>query len=724
MATSAWKLSVAGALTLAALTSTARAQERVQNTLPLRTVRLYEVGLGYFERTGRLGKGPEVALPVPATHLDDALKTLVILGEGGKASVTGVEFSSSVSPSMGRALAGLPEGEDSITYPQLLRGLKGASVDLKTTREALRGRLIDVVEPAVAEAEECAPVTAAPGSSDKGDETPHARAPSPCAPSRQLTLLILTDRGELRRLRASEVIGVRPTDPAFAARIGSGLDAISTQGAATRKPLRVLAQSATPVTLGYVAETPVWRSSYRLVLDDAGGGVMQGWALVHNDTDEDWKQVRVELVNGQPSSFLFPLAAPRYGRRELVTPDEALSTVPQLHGRTVDSMWEEQSFGAGGFGLTGIGEGGGGRGEGIGLGQIGTIGHGSGTGSAGPGSTALSIGNLAAVGQAEGVESGVLFRYALPSPIDLRAHGSALLPFLQRAVTARRIAHFNGSGKARSAARLRNDTGQTLPAGPIAFFADGGFAGEATIDRMIPDERRTVAFGEDLDVELVERGGPRRDEPRLLEFDGDTLVEHYVRFREDTYEITNKSPSPRTVFVNLGYVTNSRVQGADELDFDTRTNKAMAVFQVGAKSQRAAVLKVEEGLRRSIGQSAWSSKNLTALSEVATLPATQRAALRAAAAEMRIAEQWRDALPKVEQAITSVRSELDRLRGYLSAAKTGSDGAETFTKRILAAEDRLTALRAQAEKFVVQRKRRAALSVASLAKLSRPAVAR
>lgn len=41
------------------------------------------------------------------------------------------------------------------------------------------------------------------------------------------------------------------------------------------------------------------------------------------------------------------------------------------------------SFGAGGMGLSGIGEGGGGHGEGIGLGSIGTLGHGGGRGSRG-----------------------------------------------------------------------------------------------------------------------------------------------------------------------------------------------------------------------------------------------------------------------------------------------------------------------------------------------------
>jgi hypothetical protein len=53
---------------------------------------------------------------------------------------------------------------------------------------------------------------------------------------------------------------------------------------------------------------------------------------------------------------------------------------------TRGNMWGDQigeAFGAGGLGLSGVGEydGGGGRGEGIGLGNIGSIGHGAGTGT-------------------------------------------------------------------------------------------------------------------------------------------------------------------------------------------------------------------------------------------------------------------------------------------------------------------------------------------------------
>ena len=47
----------------------------------------------------------------------------------------------------------------------------------------------------------------------------------------------------------------------------------------------------------------------------------------------------MELVNGRPTSFLYPLAAPRYGRRELAHPAEEYSTVPQLLGKTADGLW-------------------------------------------------------------------------------------------------------------------------------------------------------------------------------------------------------------------------------------------------------------------------------------------------------------------------------------------------------------------------------------------------
>jgi hypothetical protein len=661
--------------------------------LPLRSIRLYEVGVGYFERTGRLGSGQ--ALPVPPSHLDDALKSLVVLSKDGRAQVSGIEFASSVSPEMGRALAGLPEGGGPITHHALLRSLEGAGVEVRTAKETVRGRLVDVLEPAESEVTECASLPpAAPGASAE------ATTARPCVLEKRAALLVLTDRGEVRRLPTSEVIGVRPTDPARAARIGAGLDAVS-QGAQAQKRLELLGSTGAEVTLGYVAEAPVWRPTYRMVLDAASDrAVLQGWALIHNDTDDAWRGVKVELVNGKPDSFLFPLAAPRYAHRQLVTPDEPLSSVPQLLGKTVDG-WSDSigdSFGAGGLGLSGVGEGGGGRGEGIGLGTIGQIRGVHAAGSEAP-SSLLSIGNLAGTAAATSVEAGALFRYTLPAGLDLRAHGSALVPFLHAPVSARKIAWFAKPGsEARSAARIANETPQTWPAGTVALFADGGFAGEARLGRMKPKEAALLGFGADLDLTLEQLDVTRRDEPRRVAFSGGALTEHFVRHHQVDYALENRSGSARTVMLDLPYVQNAKVEGADELDLEAGR---LAVFQIGPRASTPRRLRITEGLQRGLATGPGDWRALRKLSQAPTLDSAQRPLLRAVADALMEAETRRGLIPKRRSDLAEVLADLARLRAN-HASLRGTDEGEAMAARILHGEDRVRALRLRIEELGVE----------------------
>jgi len=661
--------------------------------LPLKTVRLYESGVGYFERSGKIGRDSGLALPVPVSHLDDALKTLVVLGIDGKTSVAGIEFASSISMEKGRALAGLPDGTGAVTHSALLRSLKGGAVELRTARESVRGKLVDVLDPNEAEPAPCVPVPPTNSGADKN------ATPGACVSRKETTLLVLTNDAEIRKFFLSDVVGVKPTDPALAARLAASASASSPEGANARRDLRVLAESTSDVTLGYVAEAPVWRSTYRMVLHDKDQrGTIQGWALVHNDTEEEWKKVKIQLVNGRPDSFLYPLAAPRYTRRELARPEEPLSTVPQLASRTADAMWSEEigdSFGVGGLGISGVGYGGGGRGEGIGLGSVGTIAHGSGTGSGGSSgtSTVLSVGDLAKVAEAEGIESGALFRYALPTPVDLRPHGSALVPFLQQPIEARRIVWFGRAGDVgRSAARIKNDTKQTLPAGPISFFADGGFAGEAQIDRLKPGESRFIAFGTDIDVEITESGHLFSEEVQLAEVQGESLVEHFIRHRRVDYTIENRSGGARTVFLNLDLVRNASVQGTDELDFDRVTDRPLGVFASEPRSKKVRRLEADEGLSR---RSALSSLDAPALRRIAAspkLPAEQKAALEEAARHIIDANARESLLPKRRSDLEELLADLGRLRGYLSAAN-GRAESEKFTARIIEKEARVKDLR-------------------------------
>ena len=618
-----------------------------------------------------------------------------MLSSDKKTSVAGIDFGSSVSRSMARVLAGLPSAGDApIKYTELMKSLKGARVEVKTAKQAFTGRLIDVLQPNESESEDCVPSAKL----QLAGMSPKKESAAPCVLRKNTTLLLLTKSSEIRRFKAPDVVSVRPTDKGFSSRLGSALDALSVRGHQSDRALRLLAGKGEAVTLGYVAEAPLWRSTYRLVLDKrADHGTLQGWALVHNDTDEDWKRVDVELVNGQPDSFLFPLAAPRYARRQLVTPEQELSTVPQLLDKTVDNMWGDEigdSFGAGGMGLSGVGRGGGGHGEGIGLGSVGTVGHGGGSGGLGS-SSLLAVGNLANVAKADGVESGALFRYSLKNPIDLRARGSALVPFLQEQIAARRIAYFDRPGEpARSAVSLKNLTKQTLPAGPISIFSDGGFAGESGLDRMKPTESRILRYGFDLDVELTEEHDRFEDETRMLTFTGDQLVVHFIREHDVSYQIVNRSSAARTLYLALGYVNNASVEGADELDFDGATNRAVAVFRVGPKKQLRRRLRVEEGVSRHVSLKTLGSRDLRKLAASKKLPAAQKKLLLKAADHLVGAEIRAGAVKRRTADLKQIDNDLSRLRGHLKALGASRSGATAaIAKRLLAAEDKATRVR-------------------------------
>jgi hypothetical protein len=648
--------------------------------LPLKRVRFYETGVAYFERSGAVGE-EAVTLPVPASHLDDALKTLVVYANDGAARLGGVEFASSVSRGMAKALAGIGPGHERLGLLTLLESLKGASVALALAEGSILGRLVEVLDEQTSDLKVCVP----------SPKDPESRA---CEPRAEASLVLMTKTHELRRVALRDVRGVRPLDAALASRIGAALDALSGGSARVLKELRVLARGQT-VSLGYISEAPVWRASYRLVLGEGNDAALQGWALLHNDTDENWSGIGAELVNGLPDSFLFPLAAPRYAERQLVTPEHELSTVPQLMRSTPDAMWAADE------------EGGGGYGEGIGLGSIGSIGHGAGHGSyavrsgsttvSAEASSLLTVGNLAGVAASEGVESGALFRYALGGKLDLRAHGSALVPFLGETVIARRVALFatargGARSDARSAVYLTHAGNQTLPPGTIAVFSDGGFAGESALPRLKPSETTTIEYGSDLDVTLDETRALTLDEPRALRFEQWNLVEHYVRHHRLSEHLENRSGGKREAFVALPYVNNAKVQGADELVYDSRNARAFAVFALAPRTTLDRTLEVEEGLTRRHPVSELTAAKLALLGAATTVPAEQRTVVREAGVLLAKAEAKRRALAAARAELRVRDAEVARFREHARALGSAR-GTEDVVARLLEAEDRAEANR-------------------------------
>src|SRR5271166_2820794 len=85
--------------------------------------------------------------------------------------------------------------------------------------------------------------------------------------------------------------------------------------------------------VGYVAESPVWKPSYRLVVHTDGDADLQAWGIVENLSGEDWTSVKLSLIAGAPLAFQAQLGVPVIPPRPIVTDEgEVIAAVP--HGET------------------------------------------------------------------------------------------------------------------------------------------------------------------------------------------------------------------------------------------------------------------------------------------------------------------------------------------------------------------------------------------------------
>src|SRR4051812_41250891 len=100
-----------------------------------------------------------------------------------------------------------------------------------------------------------------------------------------------------------------------------------------KKVVLSLDGKAHDLEVGYVAASPVWRPSYRVVIEKSGEAYLQAWGIVENLSGEDWKNVRLSLVAGAPLAFEAQLGTPVIPERPIVTDNgEVIAAVP--HGDT------------------------------------------------------------------------------------------------------------------------------------------------------------------------------------------------------------------------------------------------------------------------------------------------------------------------------------------------------------------------------------------------------
>ena len=510
----------------------------VAQPLPLRDVALFSSGVGYFHRAGRVNGDAAIDLTFRPEQVNDILKSMVLLDPKG--TIRPVTYATQSPVLRGLGPGGRPI-DGSLSLGSLLRGFQGAQVRLGSTT-VLEGRIISVS------------LKVLPGG-----------APG-TAPVTAEVLNLLTADG-LRAVSLDSVEQIKLLDERLDRELRSSLEALATGLNDQRRPvsLRFAGAGERDVQAAYLQEMPVWKTSYRLVLDEKGKPYLQGWGHIENTTDEDWKDVRLSLVSGRPVSFIQDLYQPLYVPRPVVQAQVIGSPNPQTYGETLEAADKPlpvvgqlpmvgglfRGAGGGGFG--------GGRAPAASfsarsLAEKDAEAEGKSENKPGAAASGMDFGQMAqnAAAQAEGSERGELFEYAIKTPVTLPRGQAAMVPIVGAAIEGERLSIFDVDADSRRALngfRLKNTTGLHLSGGPITVFQHDAYAGDAQITNLQPGEERLISYAVDLDL-VADREDPKFNQNTLtITAKSGVLTITRKQQRDQVYTFRNKSKEAKTVLI-------------------------------------------------------------------------------------------------------------------------------------------------------------------------------
>ncbi len=618
--------------------------------MPIRRILLYKHGVAYFERAGSSDGKTDIVLDFKATEMNDVLKSLTLLDRSGE-RVSGVSYESSdpVTKQLENFAFRVPPEAG---IGQVLDQLKGARVTIKNPQGGeVRGSILGV-----------------------------RRTTQKDADVDVATLLL--DGGELRTVIVSQASEVRLEDPRLQRDLASYLSVVSTGQRRDLRTLRIHPAGARELTVGYVVEAPVWKTSYRLVTDPRkpGEALLQGWAIVDNPSAEDWKDVDMSLVSGLPISFTQNLYQPHYMRRPDVALPYEQALAPQVHEGAVDRL---QAAAAAPPPMAPQGRaaraGGGVAGASVGEFLV---------KAALPASEQMY--NTVQVA-AQGRELGELFEYHMEKRVDVPHNQSAMFPFVQSQVKAERVLLYDpaaGRENPYDALLLRNTSSVTLDGGPITVLEGDRYVGEALIETLKTGDSRPVSFALDLGTRVTTAFDSRYDQVYGIKVHRGTIITSSKNVETRTYTIRSTDSKPKTLVVQHPVRQGWKLTVAKPEETTAQHYR----FRVALPPQQTTKLEVNEEMEisNSIALTNLNSDLIaTYVRNKALSPQAQKQLEGILELKNRIAESQKKIQDRQTE-ITELQRDQDRLRQNISNLRSipGQEAQVTSYAQKLAAQEK------------------------------------
>lgn len=532
---------------------------------PIVRMTLYKHGIGFFERRAE-APGESISLDFARDAMNDVLKSLTVVAEGGQ--VLGIDYQTPEDKDALLERAAIHLSDDA-SLRDLVRDMRGRRVGVTTSSGSYAGIAV-------------------------GIDLPGEREPMDAA----ILSVFMPERREIVPVRLADIRSLTLHDERAGADLAYVLDTSLTEEDRRAVTVR-LSRGARRASISYIAPSPVWRVSYRLVVDESGegqstAGLLQGWALFDNTLDEDLDNVQLTFIAGMPVSFVYDLYTPFTPERPVVHEEARGVAAPvEFDAAMLDAAPRGAPMRAM---AAGLGE------QAFGMAKAPL-----------KRATAADLAASTAVAAA-GQAQGEFFSYSVANPVSVRRGRSAMAPILQAPVDLAKERLYNGRKHPRHpviAFRFRNATGLTLERGPVTVIEAGDYAGEAISPFTASDGEIYLAYAVDLGITVTEEHASERKLEGIRIDQGLLLIQEWD-IQAVTYRLENRNPHDAAVTIE------HPVPGGYE-PFDTpphaaRTNDLYRhVVPVGGGTsatfvarQRRLVARREEIRKQSLAQlAAW-----------------------------------------------------------------------------------------------------------------------
>jgi hypothetical protein len=530
-----------------------------QADVPVKAVVLYSSGVGYFEHFGTVQGDGSTQLNFKTQQINDILKSLVLQDlDGGKVSAITYPSQDPIAKTLASFQVNISTNPP---LADLLNQLRGARVTVGYLSETRNGVILGV---------EKRPMLQLPGS-----------------PPVDTWMVNLLDGPTIRQIELNKINDVKLEDAKLQEEITRALSALSQARDQDKKPVSIAfqGQGDRRVRIGYVVETPVWKTSYRLLLP--GGGAdeksnLQGWAIVENQTDNDWTDVQLSLVSGRPISFIQDLYQPLYIPRPVVVPELYASLRPQMYegGRaeakgTARFEQAQKAMRAAPAAAPVPG--------GVAADSDRYV-----DAMARPMDPSASVSSVASASKV-----GELFQYTVGN-VTLPRQKSAMLPIITDPIEVEKLSIYNAAVLPKNplnGARVKNTTDKHLLAGPITVLEGSTYAGDAQIDNLPPGQERLLSYGIDLQVRVDSTSHRNTNAVQTGKIVKGVLQLKRKLVSEQDYTIDNKSDHVKSVIVEHPIKTGWKLIDTDK---PIETTDTLYRFKGSVEAGKASKLTVKE----------------------------------------------------------------------------------------------------------------------------------